>query len=195
MSSNNYNHYSYTGHQQSAAQNYTTYQTAPATNLIPQPSRQQYQQQPPAMPATTQLEYINKPYNHQMNGYGGQNHSWMGDSYGASREATSGAAEVLRNMSNTAYTPNPSAMGGQAGFTATDAAATAYNSRYSNNSPAQQVSIPTVLRLPLRLGGCLLQRLLQLTLRKEIKMFTVRSSSSSSKYVLLALRNEHIAMQ
>lgn len=83
-----------------------------------------------------------------MNGYGGQNHSWMGDSYGASREATSGAAEVLRNMSNTAYTPNPSAMGGQAGFTATDAAATAYNSRYSNNSPAQQGEQPSVQQHP-----------------------------------------------
>jgi hypothetical protein len=104
MASNNYNPYN--SYEQSSAQHYSPYHTAPASNNTAQSSRQYPQ------PATTQgddyLSYQTQPYGGQRNGYGtGQDSSWnSGSSYGGSRETTSRAAEALRNMSNTVYTPN-----------------------------------------------------------------------------------------
>ena len=143
MSSNNYNPYNYP-YQQSSAQQYSGYQTAPAANNASQPSRQ-YQQPGPA--ATTQAaDYISYPaqnYASQSSSYsGGQNNSWTASNYGANRETTSRAAEVLHNMSNTNYAPNTNAAVSPSGFTAMNSA-TANSGRYSTGAvQAQQVQPP-----------------------------------------------------
>jgi len=129
MSSNNYNPYNYP-YQQSSAPQYSAYQTAPASSNVPQPSRQ-YQQ-----PATTQandyMSYQGQTYGGQSSSYGaqGQDNTWNGSSYGGNRETTRGAAEVLRNMSNTSYTPN-STSATQSSFTA------------ANNTPSQTARFAT----------------------------------------------------
>jgi hypothetical protein len=128
MASNNYNPYNYP-YQQSAAQQYPAYQTAPPANNASQPSRQ-YQQ-----PSTTQgngyISYQGPSYGAQSSGYTGstQDTSWNGSSYGGNQETTRGAAEALRNMSNTNYTPTPANN------------ATSQTTRYSSgtsNSPRMQ---------------------------------------------------------
>jgi hypothetical protein len=132
MSSNNYNPYSYP-YQQSSAQQYSAYQTAPASSNIAQPSRQ-YQQ-----PATTQVQdymsYQPQSYVNQSNGYGaGQDSSWNSGSYGGTRETTSRAAEVLRNMSNPSYTSSNSTC-------STNQAVTSHSNRYAtgtSHSPQAQ---------------------------------------------------------
>jgi hypothetical protein len=143
MSSNNYNPYNYP-YQQSSAQQYSGYQTAPAANNAAQPSRQ-YQQLGPA--ATTQAtDYLAYPahnYTDQSSTYsGGHDNSWTASNYGANRETTSRAAEVLHNMSNTNYAPNTAAGVSQSGFTAMNSATT--NSRRYSTGPvqAQQVQPP-----------------------------------------------------
>jgi hypothetical protein len=142
MSSNNYNPYNYP-YQQSSAQQCSAYQTASASNNVAQPSRQ-YQQ-----PSTTQtqdyMSYQPQSYANQSNGYGaGQDSSWN-SGYGGTRETTSRAAEVLRNMSNSSYTSNNSTSAtNQAGFTTTNAATT-HSSRYatgSSHSPQVQAQQP-----------------------------------------------------
>ncbi|KAH4180542.1 hypothetical protein HBH64_024830 [Parastagonospora nodorum] len=138
MSSNEYNPYNYP-YQQSSAQQYSAYQTAPASNNVPQPSRR-YQQ-----PATTQandyMSYQGHTHGGQSNGYGapGQDNSWKGSIYGGSRETTRGAAEVLRNMSNTSYTPNSTSVT-PSSFTAANNT-TAQTSQFytgSSHSPRMQ---------------------------------------------------------
>jgi hypothetical protein len=128
MASNNYNPYNYP-YQQSAAQQCPAYQTAPPANNASQPSRQ-YQQ-----PSTTQgngyISYQGPSYGAQSSGYTGstQDTSWNGSSYGGNQETTRGAAEALRNMSNTNYTPTPANN------------ATSQTTRYSSgtsNSPRMQ---------------------------------------------------------
>jgi len=143
MASNNYNPYNYP-YQQSSAQQYSAYQTAPASNNVAQPSRQ-YQQ-----PSTTQgndyMSYQGQSYSGQTAGYGtAQDSTWNGSSYtsGTNRETTSRAAEVLRNMSNNSYTPNSTATS-HAGFTATNTAPS-QAARYaggSSNSPRMQTQKP-----------------------------------------------------
>jgi hypothetical protein len=132
MTSNNYNPYSYP-YQQSSAQPYSGYQTAPATNSVSQSSRQ-YQSTPATSQATDYMSYQAQSYNNQGSAYGGtQDNNWGGSSsYGGNRETTSRAAEVLRNMSNTAYTPSNAAPVSQSGFTATNAPTA---QRYSSNTP------------------------------------------------------------
>jgi hypothetical protein len=143
MSSNNYNPYNYP-YQQSSAQQYSGYQTATAANNASQPSRQ-YQQPGPAV-TTQAADYISYPaqnYTGQSSTYsGGHANSWTANNYGANRETTSRAAEVLRNMSNTSYAPSTTAAVSQSGFTATNSATT-NSSRYSTGAvQAQQVQPP-----------------------------------------------------
>ncbi|KAF2856393.1 hypothetical protein T440DRAFT_413635 [Plenodomus tracheiphilus IPT5] len=103
MSSNNYNAYNYP-YQQSSAQQYPAYQTAPASNNVAQPSRPY--QQPASTEAGDYMSYTGSTYGAQGSGYSqAQDHSWNGSSYGNTRETTRGAAEVLRNMSNNSYAP------------------------------------------------------------------------------------------
>jgi hypothetical protein len=132
MTSNSYNpsHYLY---QQSSVQQYSTYQTAPAANNIPQPSRQY---QPGTTQPTDYVSYQAHSYGGQNNTFGGaQVNSWGGaNGYSGNRETTSRAAEVLRSMSNsTTAVSHP-------GFTATNSITA---SPYPVNAPwtqAQQAS-------------------------------------------------------
>ncbi|KAF9740679.1 hypothetical protein PMIN06_005009 [Paraphaeosphaeria minitans] len=138
MASNNYNSYNYP-YQQSSAQQYSGYQTAPAINNAPQSSRQ-YQSTPATSHASDYMSYQAQSYNNQSGGYGGaQDNNWGGSSYGGNRETTSRAAEVLRNMSNTAYTPSNATPTSQAAFTATNAP----THRYSSNAPQGQSHQPS----------------------------------------------------
>ncbi|KAF1956124.1 hypothetical protein CC80DRAFT_366230, partial [Byssothecium circinans] len=125
MSSNNYNPYNYP-YQQSSAQQYSTYPTAPASNN--QPSRQ-YQ---PTTQATDYMSYQAPSYGNNNAYSGAQDSSWSGGNYSGNRETTSRAAEVLRNMSNTAYAPNSTAAT-HPGFTATNSGSGS-GSRYSSST-------------------------------------------------------------
>ncbi|EAT85559.2 hypothetical protein SNOG_06908 [Parastagonospora nodorum SN15] len=138
MSSNEYNPYNYP-YQQSSAQQYSAYQTAPASNNVPQPSR--HYQQPATTQANDYMSYQGHTHGGQSNGYGapGQDNSWKGSIYGGSRETTRGAAEVLRNMSNTSYTPNSTSVT-PSSFTAANNT-TAQTSQFytgSSHSPRMQ---------------------------------------------------------
>ncbi|KAL5393520.1 hypothetical protein DPSP01_000335 [Paraphaeosphaeria sporulosa] len=130
MASNNYDPYNYS-YQQIPAQQYSGNQTAPVTNNVPQSSRQ-YKSTPATSQASDYMSYQAQSYNDQGCGYGGaQDNNWGGSSYGGNRETTSRAAEVLRNMSNTAYTPSNATPASQAAFTGTIAP----TYRYSSNFP------------------------------------------------------------
>jgi len=128
MSSNNYNQYSYP-YQQSSAQQYSAYQTASASNNVA-PAPRQYQQLPTTQ-AQEYLTYQPQAYANQNSGFGaGQDNSWNGSNHGGTRETTSRAAEVLRNMSNPSYTSNNAAVTSQTGFTAANATAP-HSGRYA----------------------------------------------------------------
>jgi hypothetical protein len=138
MASKNYNPYNYP-YQQSFAQQYPTYQAAPAPNNVPQPSRQY--QQPPTTQGNDYMSYQGPSCGAQSSGYTGsaQDNSWNGSSYGGNRETTRGAAAVLGNVSNTDYTPN-STGATQSSFTPANNA-TSQATRYSSgnsNSPRMQ---------------------------------------------------------
>ncbi|KAF2746499.1 hypothetical protein M011DRAFT_404281 [Sporormia fimetaria CBS 119925] len=133
---NNYSGYGYQqSYQQNAgsAQQYSGCQANPATNT----SRQQYQQQaaPAAAPQTTDYmasSYPSQSYSNASNTYNAnQNVSWGANSYGANRETTRGAAEVLRNISSTAYNQDSSPAVTQSAYSASLLATL----RYSNASP------------------------------------------------------------
>ncbi|KAF2632313.1 hypothetical protein BU25DRAFT_406868 [Macroventuria anomochaeta] len=103
--SDNYNSYNYSYHQQSSAQQYSSHQTAPASNTNAQLSRQ-YQQPPSA--ATNQSPYYlpcsGPSYSTSSTGYGTtQDCIWSGsgDSYRTTRDNDSRTAEVLRHMNFT----------------------------------------------------------------------------------------------
>ncbi|KAF7453531.1 hypothetical protein A1F99_007890 [Pyrenophora tritici-repentis] len=137
MSSNNYNQYSYP-YQQSSAQPYSTYQTASASNNVA-PAPRQYQQPPPTQ-AQDYMSYQPQLYANQNNGYAtGQDNSWNGTNYGSTRETTSRAAEVLRNMSNPSYTNNNTAVTNQTAFTAGNATASHSGHYTTGNSHSPQV--------------------------------------------------------
>jgi len=133
MASNNYNPYDYPT-QQSSAQQYSAYQTAPASSNAPQSSRQY---QPGATQSTDYISYQAQRYGGHNNTYdNNQDASWRtGNNYGGNRETTSRAAEVLRNMSNTDYTANSTTEVSRPGFTATNAMSA---SRYPDNTPHTQ---------------------------------------------------------
>jgi hypothetical protein len=138
MASKNYNLYNYP-YKQSSAQQYPTYQAAPAPNNVPQPSRQY--QQPPTTQGNDYMSYQGPSCGAQSSGYTGsaQDNSWNGSSYGGNRETTRGAAAVLGNVSNTDYTPN-STGATQSSFTPANNA-TSQATRYSSgnsNSPRMQ---------------------------------------------------------
>ena len=139
MTSNNYNQYGYP-FQHSSAQHYPHYQTAPASNNATQTSRQY---QPPATQAHDYVSYPAQSYAEQGSGYGAsQNSSWHTGTYGATRETTNRAAEVLRNMSNTSYVPTSTSAASQASFTATNTVPQPH--RYAAGaSHSQQVPAPT----------------------------------------------------
>jgi hypothetical protein len=87
------------------------------------------------------MPYQTPSYGGQSSGYEtGQETSWNNDSsYGGTRETTSRAAEVLRNMSNTGYAPNSTGASAP-NFTAANTAAP-QNARYpagSSHSPQLQ---------------------------------------------------------
>jgi hypothetical protein len=67
MASNNYGHYNYP-YQQSSAQQYSGYQTAPAPNNAAQPSRQ-YQQPPTSQASGDCMSYQRTAYGAQGNAY------------------------------------------------------------------------------------------------------------------------------
>lgn len=135
MASNSYD-YNYP-YQQSSVQQYSAYQTAPSSSNLSQPARP-YQPAPPVV-ATRSTDYTSYPaqsYSGQGSTYGGaQNNSW-GGSYGETRDTTSPAAEVLRNMSNTTYAPSTTSAS-PPGFLATNATAA---SRYSGNPQQAQAT-------------------------------------------------------
>lgn len=144
MSSNNYNPYSYP-YQQSSAQQYSAYQTAPAANSVAQPSRQY--QQPPTTQVQDYVTYQSQSYANQNSGYGTvQDNPWSSNNYGGTRKTTRGAAEVLRDMSSlTSYTNNTAPTNTQADFSATNTAASSNPSRYaagSSHSPQVQAQQP-----------------------------------------------------
>ncbi|KAF1840913.1 uncharacterized protein K460DRAFT_410305 [Cucurbitaria berberidis CBS 394.84] len=145
MASNNYHPYNYQ-YQQSSAQQYSEYQTAPASNNAAQSSRQY--QQPPTNQAQDYMSYQPQSYANPGSGYGaGQDNSWNSNNYGGTRETTSRAAEVLRNMSNTAYTPTGTLATNHSGFTATNDA-TSQSSRYGSDasrSPQMQAQTHATL--------------------------------------------------
>ncbi|KAL1792161.1 hypothetical protein ACET3X_009912 [Alternaria dauci] len=139
MPSNNYNPYSYP-YQQSSAQQYSAYQTASAANNVAQPSHPY--KQPPTTQAQDYMSYQSQSYANQIGGYGtAQDNSWGNSNYGGTREATRGAAEVLRNMSNsTSYTNNAAPTNIQSGTTATTTASshTSCYAARSSHSPLVQ---------------------------------------------------------
>ncbi|KAK1915697.1 hypothetical protein P3342_003507 [Pyrenophora teres f. teres] len=142
MSSNNYNQYSYP-YQHSSTQQYSAYQTAPASNNVA-PAPRQYQQ-PPTTQAQDYMSYQSQSYANQNNGYGsGQDNSWNGSNYGGTRETTSRAAEVLRNMSNPSYSNNNIAVTNQTGFTAANATASHSGHYGTGNSHSPQVQAQQV---------------------------------------------------
>jgi hypothetical protein len=101
MASDNYNPYNYP-YQQSSAQQYGAYATAPASNNVAAPRQHQ---QPVTSQANDYISYQGQTYNAQGSGYGArQDNTWAGGSYGGNRETTSRAAEVLHSMSNNSYT-------------------------------------------------------------------------------------------
>lgn len=142
MASNNYNAYGYQNYQQQrSAQQYSGYQTATAANTVPPQSRTAYQQAPSAAASesTDYMPYSAQTYSNQGDGYGErQDNTWAGNtSYGGNGGSTRGAAEVLRNMSNSvAYGTSTTASISQPGFTATKAPA-ANSARYPNKYPTQ----------------------------------------------------------
>lgn len=140
MSSNSYNPYNHPYRQHSSAQQYPSYQTAPAPNTNAQPPRQ-YQQSSSA--ATHQsvgyLSYPGTSYGTSSTAYSAaQDNTWNGSSidYGATGDNGSCAAEVLRNMSNTGYAATNTAPH-QPGFAATNAASVHYSSGRSPQAQAQ----------------------------------------------------------
>jgi len=141
MSSDNYS-YNYQYGQQSSAQQYPSYQTAPPQNTSAQSSRQ-YPPAPsaPANQTTDYLSYLGPSYGASSTGFdSAQDNSWSARSsnYGATRDNGSRAAEVLHNMSNTGYTATTAAPS-QSGFAATTASSAHYASRHSPQMQAQPV--------------------------------------------------------
>ena len=147
MSSNNYNAYSYP-YQQTSAQQYSAYRTASAANNAAQSSRQY--QQPPTAQAQDYTSYQLQSYANQDSGYGtAQDNSWSSSNYGETPETTRGAAEVLRNMSNsTSYTNNTAPTNTQSGFSVPNITSS-HSSRYaagSSHSPQVQAQQPHAVR-------------------------------------------------
>ncbi|KAI8936372.1 hypothetical protein NX059_006784 [Plenodomus lindquistii] len=138
MAPKDYNAYTYP-YQQSSAQQYPAYQTAPASNDVAQQPSRQYQQ-PVATQAGDYMSYTGSSYGAQGAGYGHtQDNNWSGSSYGNSRETTRGAAEVLRNMSNNSYASSNPSTGPQSDF-GTSNTATSHPTRYATgNSHSPQV--------------------------------------------------------
>src|SRR3954463_10155168 len=103
MASNNYYGNYYQPQQQSQAPQYAGYKTAPASN-VPHSNRP-YQTTSSAV--TTQGDYMSYPnqrYTRHSANYGGQQDgTWEESNYSTSRESTSQAAEVLRNLSDPSY--------------------------------------------------------------------------------------------
>ncbi|OSS45769.1 hypothetical protein B5807_09593 [Epicoccum nigrum] len=141
MSSNNYG-YNYQYGQQSSAQQYPSYQTAPLQNISAQSSRQY----PPAPSATANqtadyLSYSRPSYGASSTGFdSAQDNSWSARScnYGVTRDNGSRAAEVLHNMSNTSYSSTTAAPS-QPGFATTTASSAHYASGRSPQMQAQPV--------------------------------------------------------
>ncbi|PVI08539.1 hypothetical protein DM02DRAFT_5167 [Periconia macrospinosa] len=109
MSSNSYNPYNYNYQQSAPQQQYSTYQTASATNNPPQASASVSRQYQPTTQAADYGFYQAHSYGTHGNGYDAaqdRSGTWNSTSYGANRETTSRAAEVLHNMSNTAHSSN-----------------------------------------------------------------------------------------
>ncbi|RMZ69186.1 C2H2 finger domain-containing [Pyrenophora seminiperda CCB06] len=143
MSSNNCHQFNYPYQQSSAQQQYSAYQTSPASNNVAPPPRQY--QQPPTTQAQDYMSYQPQSYANQNSGFGtGQTNSWNGNNYGGTRETTSQAAEVLRNMSNPSYTTNSTAATSQAGFTAASATASNAGRYATGNSHSPQVQAQSV---------------------------------------------------
>lgn len=147
MASNGYNPYNYQNYPQNSGQQYTGYQVAPpASAPVQQNTRPQYQQAAPAAASQStdylSANYSSQSYNSQTTTYGRPQDNtpatWTGtNGFGANRETTRGAAEVLRKMSNTAYGSGSTQAAGQSGFTPANTATAAAAARYSTTSPAQ----------------------------------------------------------
>jgi hypothetical protein len=144
MSTNNYG-YNYQYGQQSSAQQYPSYQTAPSQNTSAQLSRQ-YPPAPSALAnqTTDYLSYSGPSYSASSTGYdSAQDNSWSARSsnYGATRDSGSRAAEVLHNMSNTGYAATTAApsQSSQSSFAATTASSAHYTSGRSPQMQAQPV--------------------------------------------------------
>lgn len=144
MSSNEYNSYPYPYHQPGSAQQYSAYQTAPASNAHAQSSRQ-YQQAPPAASdqSADYLSYSAPSYSTPSVGYDATQDSTWGNRSDTTRDNGSRAAEVLRNMSNTGYAATLAATS-RSGSTASNTA-TAPSMHYSTgrSPPAQAQSLHT----------------------------------------------------
>ncbi|EUC31866.1 hypothetical protein COCCADRAFT_27481 [Bipolaris zeicola 26-R-13] len=132
MSTNGYNSYNLS-YQQSSAQRYASYHTAPASNNITQ-SAHQYQQPPPTTQAQQYMPYPTQSHTPQNSGYG-TGATWNNDAYGATRETTKQAAEVLHNMSNPSYAPSTTPATTQPTFI-TNTTTSSHPSHYaSSNAP------------------------------------------------------------
>lgn len=140
MSSNSYN-YKYPYQQQSSAQQYPSYQTAPPSNPNTKSSRQF--QAPSAAPSQSAdyLTYSGTSYGSSSTGYGAaQDNTWSGSgsNYGTPGDNGSRAAEVLRNMSKNSYTATTAAPG-QSVFTAPSAVSAHHSSGRSPQVEAQSL--------------------------------------------------------
>ncbi|EUC46435.1 hypothetical protein COCMIDRAFT_92857 [Bipolaris oryzae ATCC 44560] len=133
MSTNGYNTYN-PSYQHSSAQQYASYQTAPASNNIAQSARQ-YQQPPPTTTQAQQyIAYPAQSYTTQNSGYG-TGSIWNNSTYGANSETTNRAAEVLRNMSNPSYASSTTPATTQPAFT-TNTTTSSHPGHYaSSNAP------------------------------------------------------------
>ncbi|ORY06634.1 hypothetical protein BCR34DRAFT_616880 [Clohesyomyces aquaticus] len=139
-SSNRYSPYYYLNSQQRAAQQYRGYQTAQASSSVPQQPRQ-YPQSTPTPTAQSQDYMSYNSYGGQASfGGGGQVNSWGSGNYSGSHDISNRAAEVLCNLSNTAYSSTSLTAVSSSGLTPANAPTPA--ARYSTTTPqpAQQQS-------------------------------------------------------
>ncbi|KAF2267038.1 hypothetical protein CC78DRAFT_566452 [Lojkania enalia] len=142
MPSNNYSAYYYQSGQRSSTPQYSGYSIAPASSSIPQASRtyQQLQSFRTSQPQSY-MSYPAQSYGgRQGSVYGEQEVGWGASNYGSSREVTSNrAAELLHNMSNTAYDANPIPVTSHPSFLASNTPASArYSSGAANSQQPQQ---------------------------------------------------------
>jgi hypothetical protein len=152
--SNYYGTYNYPYKQNSAPQNKQRdpgYLPSSASIATPQPSRSHAQALPTVASLSTEYtSYSAQPYGGQGSGWSSTPDNYWGGSSGSNgpTDTSSRAAEALRDMSNTGYTPHNQLPAGQSTFTATNTNPSqpprysANNSRSPHPPPQQSYASP-----------------------------------------------------